>query len=108
MILRFIRSIFPPFLIDQPPLRTEQYMPLPAGYQMNSHGWIFETTSGQSYGPYKMNAAGTMVFMGGTATIPGLTLSDVAKGANGLWYTETDNFGPLAVNASTISLLTTN
>jgi hypothetical protein len=80
-------------------------MPLPVGYALNPFGWIFETTSGNSYGPFRMTAAGVMEFLGGGQV--DTVVAGYKKGTNGLWYKISDNSGPFAVNPGTVHGLVT-
>ena len=96
--------LFPPLLIDRPPSEIFQ-MALPAGYALDSaSGFIYETTTGKGYGPYKYFGTGSPTLMAGLP-VSGVTESDLAKGAKGLWYHKIDGSGPYAVDATTIGLL---
>jgi hypothetical protein len=81
-------------------------MPLPAGYAINPQGWIFETTSGQGYGPFRMTAGGAIEFLGSGVLISAI-VANYKKGTNGLWYKISDNSGPFAVNVGTVQGLMT-
>lgn len=73
-------------------------MPLPAGYALNAFGFVFETSSGQGYGPYKWTPLGGIQHMGGD-TLAGIIPADLQKGTHGLWYKTSDGSGPYFVSA---------
>lgn len=82
-------------------------MPLPAGYALNEFGWVFETTTGNGYGPYGMNDIGFVFSLGSGISFAASPIG-YKKGLRGLWYKISDNSGPFAVTATTVRGIVTS